>query len=83
MADKPLAIRVCLAWMPDPSLQGCIHGVPIGKGLVCLPIRTISYPLNGDPDQTMTMAGFGYAAKKFSDHIMKSPNIAVDYIPCL
>jgi hypothetical protein len=56
MADKPLAIRVCPAWMPDPSLQGGIHGVPNGRRLVCLRIRAISYPLNGDPDETMTMA---------------------------
>jgi hypothetical protein len=58
MADKPVAARVCPAGMPDPSLQGCTHGVPNGKGLVCLTVRAISYPLNGDPDETMIMAGF-------------------------
>jgi putative ABC transport system substrate-binding protein len=44
--------------MPDPSSQGCIHGVPNGKELVCLTIRAISHPLNGDPDETMTMANY-------------------------
>jgi hypothetical protein len=56
MADRTVAIRVCPAWMPAPSLPGGIHGVPYGKGLVCLTIRAISDPLKGDPDETMTMA---------------------------